>query len=166
MQELTESQKIVKWNEERGLICKPEEVQIENEMSYIVEEVIEAMTLKKSKEARPFAKLICDAIYNGNITMLAQIIEDEGLNKVQDYSEPIAPFDGERVADACGDIKVFATGTIRKSGYNPDIVQSEVQEEIDSRVGSIIDGKFTKDMSPEAQANWYKADFKKALINT
>jgi hypothetical protein len=63
-----------------------------------------------------------------------------------------------------GDIIVFATGAIRKIGYDPDIAMDEVLKEIESRVGSVIDGKFTKDKSPEAVANWYKADFKKAKI--
>ncbi len=55
--EMTESARIVKWNEERGLIKTPEDVVIENEMSYIVEEVIEAMTNMKSKKQDLMQKL-------------------------------------------------------------------------------------------------------------
>ena len=162
--EMTESARIVKWNEERGLIKTPEDVVIENEMSYIVEEVIEAMTHMKSKEARPYAKAICKAIRNGNIKMLGQLIEDNELTETQDGGDEVAKITGEQIADACCDMKVFATGTTRKVGYNPDIAMDEVILEINSRVGEIIEGKFTKDMSPEAQSNWYKANFKKAKI--
>lgn len=161
---MTESGKIVRWNEERGLICKPEEVVIENEMSYIVEEVIEAMTHLKSKEARPHARAICKAIRSGNLKMISDFIDSNNLTEEQPNGDAIAELTGEQIADACGDIKVFATGTIRKVGYNPDIVQAEVQREIDSRTGKIIDGKFTKDMSDEAQSRWYKANFSKAVI--
>ena len=36
-------------------------------------------------------------------------------------------------------------------------------KEINSRVGGMVNGKFEKDLSPEAQANWYKADYSKAI---
>jgi len=48
-----------------------------------------------------------------------------------------------------------------KLGYEPECVLNEVAKEINSRVGSIIDGKFIKDKSPEARAKWYKADYEK-----
>ena len=160
-----ESQKIVEWNEKRGLIKTPEEMIIENEMSYVQEEVIESMTAMTSKEARPYAKLISSCIRMGNIKLLGEFIESNNL-----HTEEVTGGDGkveltgEQIADACCDIKVFATGTIRKTGYNPTIAMEEVQKEIDSRVGSIQDGKFIKDLSPEAVANHYKANFSKAKI--
>ena len=161
---MTESSRIVDWNEKRGLIKTPEDMVIENEMSYVVEEVIESMTAMTSKEARPFARAICLAIRNGNIKILGHLIDENELTVSQDGSDEVIEPTGEQIADACGDIKVFATGTIRKAGYNPDIVMDEVQREIDSRIGRIEDGKFIKDSSTEAQANWYKADFTKAKI--
>jgi hypothetical protein len=60
---------------------------------------------------------------------------------------------------------VFAAGSIRKLGYNPDIAMDEVIKVINSRTGTMINGKFTKDRSPEAVANWYEADFSKAKID-
>jgi hypothetical protein len=43
----------------------------------------------------------------------------------------------------------------------------EVLKEIESRVGTIgPDGKWYKDKSPEARAKWYKAQFKKCVIQT
>ena len=157
----TESQRIVKWNETRGLIKTPSDLIIENDMSFVIEEVIEAMTDLKSEDARPIAKLVSLAIRNGFGPDLAKFIKEEELDKRTDKRTEVT---GEQIADACCDIKVFSTGTIRKAGYNPDVAMDEVQKEIDSRIGSIIDGKFTKDKSPEAQAKWYKADFTKAEI--
>jgi len=160
----TQDEKIIAWNEERGLIKTPEELDIANDMSYIVEEVIEALTNMKSGDARPVAKTIVSAIKNGNAKIVADIIEEQGLNETVDGGDEVITPTPEQIVDACCDIKVFSTGTIRKAGYNPDIAMKEVQREIDSRVGSVIEGKFIKDKTPEAVANWYKADFEKAKI--
>jgi hypothetical protein len=159
---MTENQKIVKWNEDRGLIKTPQDVIIENEMSYVLEEVIESMTAMLSKEARPYARLICKAIRNGNVKTVGALIEENELQHAQDGGDEIIEPTRKQIADACCDIKVFATGTIRKVAFDPDIAMHEVQTEIDSRAGSILDGKFVKDMSLEAQAAWYKADFDRA----
>jgi len=48
-----------------------------------------------------------------------------------------------------------------KLGYHPGMVLEEISKEINSRVGEMVEGKFTKDTSEEAKANWYKADFTK-----
>lgn len=161
---MTESGRIVKWNENRGLIKTPRDLVIENEMSYIMEEVIESMTDMTSKEARPLAQLICKAVKMGNVKGLTQYISENNLDTESKWDDVIAPTK-EQIADACCDIKVYATGTVRKAGYNPDIAMDEVQKEIDSRVGEIVDGKFVKDSSPEAQRKWYIANFSKAVIN-
>jgi predicted HAD superfamily Cof-like phosphohydrolase len=74
------------------------------------------------------------------------------------YYEPV---EDDKLVDAYADIIVFAIGSIMKLGYEPECVLNEVAKEINSRVGSIIDGKFIKDKSPEARAKWYKADYEK-----
>jgi predicted HAD superfamily Cof-like phosphohydrolase len=63
--------------------------------------------------------------------------------------------------DAMADIIVFAYGEIAKYGYDGDKVMNEVIKEISSRVGAYNPEtkKWQKDKSPEAQANWYTADF-------
>ena len=50
---------------------------------------------------------------------------------------------------------------MKAMGYNPRIVMQETLKEISSRVGAYSEetGKWEKDKSPEAQANWYKADY-------
>jgi NTP pyrophosphatase (non-canonical NTP hydrolase) len=141
MSEKTALGKIVEWNESRGLIKTPQEFDLVTDMSFITEELLEASTGLKSEEAREKAKA------------LAILINDKNHE-----STP------EQMVDAFCDIIVFAVGSVRKLGYNPDIAMAEVQREIDSRVGEIKDGKFVKDKSPEAKANWYTANFDNAKI--
>ncbi len=76
----------------------------------------------------------------------------------------VAPTVPDQV-DAFADVIVFATGAIAKLGYDPELVLGEVAKEINSREGKIIDGKFTKDKSPEAKAKWYKANFSNCKIS-
>jgi len=121
------------------------------------------MTDLKSPDARPIAKLISNAIKKGNIKGIADYILKNNLHKESKYDKEIEP-SKEQIVDALCDIKVFATGAIRKAGYDPDIAMDEVIREIESRIGKVVDGKFIKDKSPEAMKNWYKADFNKALI--
>lgn len=141
---MTENQRIVKWNEDRLLIKTIEDLDIAKEISFVVEELIEMISPMNSEECRGAAERI--------------------TREIMKYSD--GELDRERAIDGLCDIKVFATGTMRKLGYDPDLAMDEVLQEIETRVGSIQDGKFVKDKSPEAQANWYKADFTKAdLIN-
>lgn len=134
--------RIVKWNEERLLIKTPEEVNIERESAFIVEELLEMNTDLMSDEA--------------NVKAL-DLVKNE---IVKDWFKPT----DEQVIDAAWDIIVFATGLIRKLWYNPDLVMEEVLKEIESRKWEIIWWKFIKDKSDEAKKSWYKADFSKAKI--
>lgn len=61
--------------------------------------------------------------------------------------------------DAYVDIVVFAVGAIMKQGYDPHNALIEGAKEINSRRGSMVHGKFEKDLSEDAQALWYKADY-------
>jgi len=153
--------RIVKWNEERDLIKTPQECNITNNMSFVIEEVIESMTNMKSEEAREFALILAKTIRKGNTKKLISFIKKEELHLGKDEIQDLDP---EQVVDAAGDIIVFSTGLIRKMGYDPKLSMDEVLEEIESRKGSIINGKFTKDKSPQAQAQWYKADFNKCRV--
>ena len=138
----TTEERIVIWNEERNLIPENKEVQLIKEMSFIVEELIEMSTNLKSDEARELAEELASKIKDPNYTPSK-----------------------EQIVDAAGDIVVFALGLIRKLGYNPKLAMNEVLLEIETRRGNIIEGKFVKDKSPEAQALWYKANFDNALID-
>ena len=126
---------IVKWNKERNLLQYPK---LRNETEFIVEELIEMVTPLTSDEARVEAKEIADTI----ITLGSGFEPGEA-----------------RVVDAACDMIVFATGIIAKMGFDPDKCMTEVMKELNSRVGEVTDGKWTKDKSPAVKANWYKANF-------
>ena len=127
---------IVEWNEQRNLLQK---INIENEMSFIAEEMIEGVWDIKSEEARKEAKNMVKHLFElGN-----------------DTTNRWMPATDEASVDAFADMIVFATGAIAKMGYNPDKVMKEVLKEINSRTGKLVDGKFVKD--PDAVR--YTADF-------
>ncbi len=121
--------KIEKWNEERGLLGKG--FDHTREASFIIEELLESTGAYDSVTARDRA-----------IEYAKEII-----NEVN--STP------EQIVDALADIIVFATGAIAKNGYSPSLVMDEVFKEIDSRKGTLVEGKFVKDTSVVP----YKADF-------
>ena len=80
---------------------------------------------------------------------------------VEELGEFIAAESTNGRIDAMADIIVFAYGEIAKYGYDGDKVMNEVIKEISSRVGAYDPAtkKWQKDKSPEAQAQWYTADF-------
>ena len=80
---------------------------------------------------------------------------------VEELGEFIAAESTNGRIDAMADIIVFAYGEIAKYGYDGDKVMDEVIKEISSRVGAYDPAtkKWQKDKSPEAQAQWYTADF-------
>jgi len=162
----TENQRIKEWNEERGLIKTPKDINLVNEFSFIVEEILEGLTNLKSEEAREYAKTLTKTIASGNIKYLCDLIEEHNLDIEQDGGDEIIPLSNDEVVDALCDIKVFASGSIRKLGYDADIAMDETLKEIESRVGKQIDGKFVKDKSDEAKAKWYKADYSLAIVET
>lgn len=122
-------EKIVAWNNERGLIAKG--FTHEKEVSFIIEELLESTGNYDSLSARDEA-----------MEMAQKITADSQNNP-------------DQIIDAFADIIVFATGAMAKLGYNPSNVMNEVYKEINSRTGTLIDGKFVKD--PNAQK--YTADF-------
>lgn len=128
-------EKIVQWNNERGLIERG--FDHTNEVSFIIEELLESTGNIKSEEARE------RALHYAN-----EIITNPDGNP-------------ESVIDALADIIVYATGAMAKIGYNPSDVMDEVYKEINSRTGTLIDGKFVKDLDAET----YTADFTRCKLN-
>ena len=119
-----------------------------NENANILEEMFEAGGFDVDKKDRPklkemFAQFECDVLNEG----------------VADNHTCEPHFQ----ADAYCDIIVFAIGALMKLGYDPELALQETAKEINSRVGTMVDGKFEKDLSPEAKANWYKADYSVAI---
>ena len=138
--------------------------------------------LVKYQSARRLDEMkFCDLDAHGNIVeeMLEslgfdvprrnrQILKDALINFVREvYSRGIATnteTPENFKVDAYCDIVVFALGEIQKLGYNPESAMIETWKEISSRTGEIVDGKFEKDLSDEAKARWYKADYESAKM--
>lgn len=157
---MTENERIVAWNKERNLIKTPAELNPCRELSFIQEELIEIITNTSSEEARLLATAIVSAIAIGESVKLVNLLRDFSSN----YAEPNPRIEDEVLLDGLADIKVFATGTMAKAGYDPDKVMDETLKEIESRTGTMIDGKFVKDKSPEVTRNWYTANYRNARI--
>ena len=91
---------------------------------------------------------------------LTKLVDEVKLFEPEKFEEPTE----HSSIDAFCDIAEFAIGEPLKMGYNPIICLDEMSKEINSRVGTIIDGKFEKDKSKEAMSKWYYADYEKARL--
>ncbi|MDD3693986.1 MAG: hypothetical protein PHC89_01165 [Candidatus Pacebacteria bacterium] len=125
--------KIKKWNKERLLHKVP--FDHTREASFIIEELLESTGTYDSVTARTLAE-----------NYAKEIISTSAESK-------------EAILDSFADIVVFAVGTMVKLGYDPAKVMEEVFKEIDSRKGTVINGKFVKD--PNAKR--YTADFSQCI---
>jgi hypothetical protein len=141
-------EELIRFQTDRALDKKSFE--IDNEVANIFEELLEAHGLDVSKENRPMLK---DAMNTFIDTLL-----DDGI-----ATSSSTPSNFDQV-DAFADVIVFATGAILKLGHNPITAIAECGKEINSRVGSMVDGKFEKDKSEKAKSNWYKADYSKSKM--
>lgn len=140
---------MIRFQTDRGLDKK--DFNIDDELLNIIEEMLEAKGVR-DKDDREFSKIVLDS-FNSFVSYVSLYEKDY-------YSEPT----DHTEVDAFCDIIEYATGGILKKGYNPVVSLDEMAKEINSRVGTFKNGKFTKDKSIEAQANWYKADFTKARL--
>ncbi len=138
---------LIRFQTDRNLDTKP--FTLENEVASIFEELLEAGGLDVSKANRPALKAELKPF-------IASLVE-KGVAVTS--NDILGSFDQ---VDAFADIITFATGAILKLGHNPMVAISECGKEINSRVGSMVDGKFEKDLTDEAKANWYKADYNKS----
>jgi len=129
---------IIKFQKDRGL--DQQRYSGLNEQVNIVEELLESAGLDTPKEHRPQLR---DAFSNF-------IEEQEALGTCIRMEN----LDHEDMLDAYADVVVFSIGAIMKLGYDPKLVLKEVSKEINSRTGSMKDGKFEKDSSGEYKANF------------
>jgi hypothetical protein len=144
-------EELIRFQTDRNLDTKP--FVLENEVASVFEELLEAGGLDVSKANRPALK--------AELTPFTASLIEKGIA----VYPPEMSSSEQRVhdqVDAFADIITFATGAILKLGHNPIIAISECGKEINSRVGSMVDGKFEKDLTDEAKANWYKADYNKS----
>ena len=142
---------LIRFQTDRGL--DKNEYNALNEHGNIIEELLESIGLDVAKSDRPALKV--------ELTKFINTLIGLGIAKVPEADYVIT---AEEQVDAYCDIITFATGAILKLGHNPEIAISECGKEINSRVGGMVDGKFEKDLSEEAKANWYQADYSKSRI--
>ena len=140
---------MIRFQTDRGLDKK--DFNIDDELLNIIEEMLEAKGVR-DKDDREFSKIVLDS-FNSFVSYVSMYEKDY-------YSEPT----DHTEVDAFCDIIEYTTGGILKKGYNPVVALDEMAKEINSRIGTFKNGKFTKDKSIEAQAKWYKADFTKARL--
>jgi len=74
------------------------------------------------------------------------------------------PVEEDDIIDAFADIIVFSVGAFMKKKYIPELVLQETAKEVNSRIGTIVNGKFIKDTSKKAMALRYKAQYGKAKL--
>lgn len=141
--------KLVKFSTDRGL--DRQDFNIEVASLNIIEELLEAHGVH-DLDTRDFSTMM--------YSTMKLLVDSIKVNRPKCYVEPTIK---DRI-DAFMDISVYAFGEPLKMGYNSEICLAEVEQEISSRVGVIVDGKFVKDKSEQAQKLWYKADFSKAKI--
>lgn len=134
---------IKRFQTDRGLHLK--EYNPINEHANIVEELLESLGFDVPKENRK-------TLLNKWREFAAYLVKEGVAVEMEDH-------DDDSEVDAYCDTVVFAVGAIMKLGYDPEAALLEASKVINSRVGNMIDGKFEKDLSPEAQANWHTADY-------
>ena len=141
-------QELIRFQTDRKLDKKAFE--LTNEVASIFEELLEAGGLDVAKADRPALK--------AELKLFTERLLESGI-----ATSPSDTIGNHDQVDAFTDIIVFATGAILKLGHDPIVAIEECGKEVNSRVGEMVDGKFEKDLSEAAQANWYKADYSKSV---
>jgi len=141
--------RIIEWNKERKLDKQPYVNEVETLNMF--EEVLEASSLPDDLTKEYF-----NDPENKNVERyLAQ-------NLIKELKEKGIIFENisdDKIIDSLADRVIFSIGAMIKLGYKPTLVMDETLKEIESRTGSIQDGKFVKDQSNEAKSKWYEADY-------
>lgn len=134
----------IKFQVDRGLDKQEfdEDVSITN----IMQEFLELLGLTVPKEKRNHLNIVTKSF-------ILILIKNNIITKAEE------PTEITRV-DALNDIIELCIGDILKLGYDPELTLNEVNKEINSRKGKIINGKFEKDVNQDP-ATLYKADFSK-----
>ena len=141
--------KLIEFNKER--LLDKQEFNLEVASMNILEELLEAHGVHDDKN-----RYMARTLYDEFLAWVDYV----KYEKPELYKEVESD---DELVDAFCDIQVFAFGEIMKLGHDPVMALDETANEILSRRGKIVDGKFTKDKSPEAQSKWYKANYTKSL---
>lgn len=115
------------------------------------------MTLNKRIERFNIERGLLDGDNPFNFQTEYDMLAEELL----EFKEAYESGDMGGMVDALNDIKVVATGTMCKLGFDPDRAMDETLKEIEDRTGIInpVTGKWCKKL----RGDEYKADYGKAL---
>lgn len=139
---------IIRFQVDRGLDQKP--YTPENEHANLVEELFESLGFDVPKENRD--KLLLRWM---------EFVSSAAIDNIALRDDEFTELRVDDIVDAYCDIVVFSIGALMKLGYEPKAALAEAAKVVNSRTGSMVNGKFEKDLSPEAKANWYEADYSK-----
>lgn len=141
---MTTLQRIVKWNEARGLIDKGCDIQ--RESAYIFEETLELLGYKgKVKE---YSRMIAKEYLDND---MIRFTEGEDYSKKLDIIR--TPNTVEQNLDAFGDIIVFATGAMAKL-----IAQHNLNTTVDEVINKIMNANDKKGSKVDAAGKVIKSD--------
>jgi len=123
----------IKFQKDRGLDKQPFDPI--NEAVMLLEENLELLGFNVPKE--------CRADLSNEFVKFIGTLQLHGICEEIKYFDEVERI--EHAVDSASDTIVVATGTIMKLGYNPKDCIIEVAKEINSRTGSMVNGKFVKD---------------------
>jgi len=176
---------IYDWAEERGL--NDQTPDRNGFCAFIAEEVGEEVAAIRNNNIHEKVDAACDIVVFSIGDMFKRgfkvidVFGDQDVNAIL-YSSPYEPINKDYVYEMNYLIHNFLEAKtpeeefesmkgmfllsgkeVETLGYDFSKCMDEVMKEINSRVGSYSEEhkKWLKDKSPEAQANWYKADFSK-----
>ena len=136
----------IKFQKDRGL--DQQDFDSLNEATMLTEEVLELLGFDVPKHKRA-------ALNSELVTFIGKL---QTLGICQEIKYETEKERREHAIDSASDIIVVAVGTIMKLGYNPKSSLLECGKEINSRKGSMVDGKFEKDITQDP-TTLYTADY-------
>lgn len=158
-----------KWREQRHLT---REMQREGFIKNFKEELTEYQEAKTEPEK---IDALCDMVvflvnvWDINIEDI--IYMETKLSRLTNsyVKRPLEFKEPKQLLNSAKDAKhqiIYLMAEMHSLGYDPYVSMDETIKEISSRTGKYVEEekKWIKDTSPEAQAKWYKADYKSARL--
>lgn len=176
------------WSEERGLNNQAPDRN--GFCAFIAEEIGEAVVAGTKSIVEEYIDACCDIVVFAIGDMykrgfkVSEVLGDSDVNEIlqeslyesktdnyifemnyllYEFLESTTP---EQEQEVMKNMFIISGREVSMLGYDFSKCMDEVMKEINSRVGSYNPEvkKWLKDKSPEAQANWYKADFSKCKV--
>jgi len=131
-----------------------------------IKDVLSGLFISLGLENETSIKQNVDSLFKNNFSGLCKKQKDKEIEaSTLGYNCLFKPHAQNLVSqhelvDFANDIFVFSSNYVYNLGYDSEKAHKETCKEILSREGSLnSEGRFVKDMSEEAQAKWYSADY-------